>query len=84
MNEISRKFNFKADNFLISKINESSLGIKEILLKAIKGIEVSENEGVTLFKANNTQDKKAIFETANFLCRSIKGSKVTFVIGKVD
>ena len=82
MNEISRKFNFKADNFLISKINESSLGIKEILLKAIKGIEVSENEGVTLFKANNTQDKKAIFETANFLCRSIKGSKVTFVINR--
>jgi len=82
MNEISKKLNFKPDEILISTINKSSFLIKEILLNAIKGIEISEKEGVMLFNANSDQDQKAIFETAKFLCRSIKGSKVTFVINR--
>lgn len=82
MNEISKNFTIKPNDFLINKINKSSYLVKEILLKAIKGIEVSENEGTILFKTKNKKDQNAIFETANFLCRSVNGSKVTFVVNR--
>ena len=45
MNEISNKIFIKPNEFLLNKINKSSYLVKEILLKAIKGIEVSESEG---------------------------------------
>ena len=82
MNEISNKIFIKPNEFLLNKINKSSYLVKEILLKAIKGIEVSEREGTTLFKAKNIKDKNAIYETANFLCRSTNESKVTFVVNR--
>ena len=82
MNEISNNIFIKPNEFLLNKINKSSYLVKEILLKAIKGIEVSESEGTTLFKAKNIKDKNAIYETANFLCRSANGSKVTFVVNR--
>ena len=82
MNEISNNISFKSDENLINLINNSSSLIQNILLKAIKRIEVSEEEGVLLFKANDCQDKKAIFATARFLCRSVNESKVTFVINR--
>ncbi len=82
MNEISNNIAFKSDENLINLINNSSSLIQNILLKVIKNSEVSEEEGVLLFKANDCQDKKAIFATARFLCRAVKGSKVTFVINR--
>ena len=82
MNEISNNIIIKPNEFLLNKINKSSYLIKEILLKAIKGIEVSESEGTALFKAKNIKDKNAIYETANFLCRSANESKVTFVVNR--
>ena len=78
MNEISNNFTLKPDDVLMGLINKSSSLIKKILLKAIKKIEINEREGVLLFKAKDQQDKKAIFATANFLCRLKKGSKVSY------
>ena len=38
--------------------------MKTILLKSLSGVEISKNEGTILFKAENIDDKNAIFDTA--------------------
>ncbi len=82
MNELTQNTIFDNNKSLNLKISKSSNLVKTILLKSLSGVEISENEGTILFKAENIDDKNAIFDTANELCRRVNKEKVTFVVNR--
>ena len=82
MNELTQNTIFDNNKSLNLKISKSSNLVKTILLKSLSGVEISENEGTILFKAENIDDKNAIFDTANELCRRVNKGKVTFVVNR--
>ena len=82
MNELTQNIIFDNDKSLNFKISKSSNLVKTILLKSLSGVEISKNEGTILFKAENIDDKNAIFDTANELCRRVNKGKVTFVVNR--
>ncbi|MCK5503048.1 MAG: 7,8-didemethyl-8-hydroxy-5-deazariboflavin synthase subunit CofH, partial [Tritonibacter mobilis] len=56
-----------------------SAPIRQILDKALSGGEVSEAEGVSLFKTSGA-DAEAVYRTANELRRRTNGDHVSFVV----
>ncbi len=59
----------------------ASAPIRQILDKALSGGEVSEAEGVSLFKTNGA-DAEAVYRTANELRRRTNGDHVSFVVNR--
>ena len=59
----------------------ASVTIRQILDKALSGGEVSEAEGVSLFKTSGA-DAEAVYRTANELRRRTNGDHVSFVVNR--
>ncbi|MEE2810921.1 MAG: 5-amino-6-(D-ribitylamino)uracil--L-tyrosine 4-hydroxyphenyl transferase CofH [Pseudomonadota bacterium] len=59
----------------------ASAPIRQILDKALSGGEVSEAEGVSLFKTSGA-DAEAVYRTANELRRRTNGDHVSFVVNR--
>ncbi len=82
MNELTQNIFSDQNKNLNFVLKKSSNSISKILFKSLNGIEISEDEGTSLFKAKNKDDVNAIYLTAKHLCRLVNKDKVTFVVNR--
>lgn len=66
---------------LQAALDAASAPVKRVLNRALLGREVSEAEGVRLFRTNGA-DAKAIYATADALRERVNGNRVTFVVNR--
>ncbi|MEM6693111.1 MAG: 5-amino-6-(D-ribitylamino)uracil--L-tyrosine 4-hydroxyphenyl transferase CofH [Pseudomonadota bacterium] len=81
MRSRATEFDRKRRVELQAQLERATRPVWRILNRALLGHEVSETEGVTLFRSTGA-DKQAIFATADELRRRANGDHVTFVVNR--
>ncbi|MEM9969779.1 MAG: 5-amino-6-(D-ribitylamino)uracil--L-tyrosine 4-hydroxyphenyl transferase CofH [Pseudomonadota bacterium] len=81
MRELPKAFQRRRAVELQAKLEAASRPVWRALNRALIGKEVTEAEGVTLFKATGA-DKEAVFATADVLRERANGDRVSFVVNR--